>query len=148
MSDKKCVIVFNEAREHTLSAGPGVSLRLIPGKNTCLLSEVEKVAEGNKSFQNMMDEGVIEVLDDVAIKTDAAGNIEVDITKVSVKEAKSIIEAEADLDVLAKYMNQETEAGDTEGRPGVVKAIDAQIEELVKAEEAAAEAKKKAEENQ
>jgi len=146
MSDKKCVIVFNEAREHTLSAGPGVSLRLIPGKNTCLLADVEKVAEGNKSFKNMMDDGVIEVLDDVVITTDAAGNIVVDVSKMSVKEAKSVIEAEADLDVLANYMNQETEAGNADGRPGVVKAIETQTEALIDAEEAAAAEKKKLEE--
>ena len=137
MSDKKCCVIFNEEREHTLTAGPGVSVRLIPGRNIVSVDTIEKVSEKNQTFKNLVDEGVIEILPEEAVKTDAAtGNDEINVSVLSAKEVKTLVEAEFDIDVLNGYKAQETQDGETDGRPSVMKAIDAQIEALEKAAEA------------
>lgn len=126
MSDKKCCIVFNEAREHTLTAGPKDILRLIPGKNIVSMAVVDKVSKGNKEYQTMIDNGMLEVLPSEAVRTDPeTGNGAVDITQLSGKEVKDLVSSEVSLDTLQEYLATEEQHGNRENVKGVIqKQID------------------------
>jgi len=126
------VLIYNGARQHTVSVDRKTNVRLIPGKNIVEAKTLEKLMDkkaGSPGFKGLVDDGEVEVLDDTVMNPDSG---DLDITKMSAKEAKALVDAEPNLDALNNYLKAE-EAG--ESRPSVVKAINEAISGIKAADE-------------
>ncbi|MDY6980934.1 MAG: hypothetical protein SV201_13730 [Pseudomonadota bacterium] len=126
------VLIYNGARQHTVSVDRKTNVRLIPGKNIVEAKALEKLMDkkaGSPGFKGLVDDGEVEVLDDTVMNPDSG---DLDITKMSAKEAKALVDAEPNLDALGNYLKAE-EAGDN--RPSVVKAINEAISGIKAADE-------------
>lgn len=117
------ILYLDEARQHTLSAGPKHLLRLVPGRNVVEDETFEAVlnskAKGEKTsrLEDMIDRGIITV----------AGET-VDISKMKVPEALDLIELETTVEGMTDLLDQEN--GRKDPRKTVVSAIEAAIEEI------------------
>lgn len=128
------VLIYNGARQHTVSVDRKTNVRLIPGKNVVEAAALEKLMDkksGSPGFKGLIDDGEVEVLGDSVMNPDSG---DLDITKMSAKEAKALVGAEPNLDALNGYLSTE-EAG--ENRPSVVKAINEAISAIKAADEQA-----------
>lgn len=126
------VLIYNGARQHTVSVDRKTNVRLIPGKNVVEASVMDKLMDkktGSPGFKGLVEEGEVEVLDDSVMNPDSG---DIDITKMGAKEAKALVGAEPNLDALNNYLSAE-EAG--ENRPSVVKAINEAISGIKAADE-------------
>lgn len=126
------VLIYNGARQHTVSVDRKTNVRLIPGKNIVEAATLEKLMDkksGSPGFKGLVDDGEVEVLDDKVMNPDSG---DLDITKMSAKEAKALVDAEPNLDALNNYLKAE-EAG--ESRPSVIKAINEAISGIKAADE-------------
>lgn len=126
------VLIYNGARQHTVSVDRKTNVRLIPGKNVVEAAILDKLMDkkaGSPGFKGLVDDGEIEILDDSVVNPDSG---DLDITKMSAKEAKALIDAEPNMDTLNNYLSAE-EAG--ENRPSVVKAINEAISGIKAADE-------------
>ncbi len=120
------VLHLNEARQHTLSAGPKHLLRLVPGRNVVEDDIYDAVLKGGKKEEktqlaSMIEDGVVVVHGDT-----------LNITKMKIKEAISIVEMEADIDGLEDLMAQEDSLD--KPRKKVVDAINVKIDAILAAE--------------
>lgn len=116
------VLYLDEARQHTLSAGPTNMIRLVPGRNVVDDDDFEAVMdsgtdESPSRLKIMIEEGIIKV----------AGN-SVDITKKNVKDALELIEMEATEEGLKDLLVQETSSKKT--RKTIVKAINERMDSI------------------
>lgn len=127
------VLIYHGVRQHTVSVDKQTNVRLVPGKNVVEAKDLEKLTDkklGSPGFKGLLEDGEVEVLDDSVMNPDSG---DLDITKMSAKEAKALISTEPNLDALTNYLTAE-EAG--ENRPSVVKAINEAISGIKAAEEA------------
>ena len=157
MSDQKNkVVLFNGATQHSFSAKADCLVTLNAGSNVVSIAKLDKLmgTTGDKkqdacksnSFLEMMEDGVIQVIDDKAVvvaettqaETDNSGakkpsddKIEINIAELGATEAKAVINSEIDADVIQGYLDAEN-AG--EARSSVVKACDKAIEALLSEE--------------
>lgn len=124
----KKILYLDEARQHTLSAGPQQLLRLVPGRNVVdedlfeavLNSGVEDKDTGEmlpSMLQDMIDEGKVVVKGE-----------KVNIGKMNVKNSLETIELEATEDGLEDLLVQETAKKDP--RKTVVKAIEDRLDAI------------------
>lgn len=126
------VLIYNGARQHTVSVDRKTNVRLIPGKNVVEAAVMDKLTDkktGSPGFKGLVEDGEVEILGDSVMNPDS-GDIE--ITKMSAKEAKALVGAEPNLDALSDYLSAE-EAG--ENRPSVVKAITEAMDAIKAADE-------------
>jgi len=120
------IVNYDGFNSHTVSAGKDALVRLVPGANTIDDAVFDKLMDkkkGSEGFRYLIEEGSISILDD-----DAVGDSGVVISKAKVGEAKSIIDAEIDLEVLAGYLEEETTSN--KPRDSIIEHIEAQIEKL------------------
>lgn len=120
------VLYYNEARQHTLSAGPKNLIRLVPGRNVIDDKDYEAVLGcGTRAKPSrlsiMIEEGIVKVAGD-----------SVDITKLNVNKALELVEMEATEEGLKDLLLQENSSNKT--RKTVVKAIDQRMDEIENAE--------------
>lgn len=120
------VLYLDEARQHTLSAGPKNMIRLVPGRNVVEDEDFEAVMsagtkEAPSRLKSMIDDGLIRVVGE-----------SVNIANVSAKEALDIIELEVSTSGLQDLLDQENSAKKT--RKTLVKAIEDRIEAIKNAE--------------
>lgn len=123
------VLNYDGLNTHTVSAGPDALLRLVPGANTVDDDVFDKLMDkkkGSEGFQCLIEDDIVTVLNDNAVSEDGG----VVISKANVKDAKSIIDAEIDVDVLNGYLEEENTS--SKPRKSVVEHIEAQIEKLNK----------------
>jgi len=119
------ILYLDEARQHTLSAGPEHLLRLVPGRNVVEDETFEAVLgsrardEKTSRLEDMIEKGIITVAGDT-----------VDISKMKVPEALNTIELETTAEGLYDLLQQEEDRKDT--RKTVVEAITAAIESIEK----------------
>lgn len=120
----KKILYLDEARQHTLSAGPKHLMRLTPGRNE-VEEDVFDAVMGVKDsrLEDMIKKGTIKVLGDT-----------VDISKMNVKKALEIVELETTVDGLGDLRAQEDSRKDS--RKTILEAIDARIEIIEAANDA------------
>lgn len=116
------ILYLDEARQHTLSAGPNHLLRLLPGRNVvdddlfdAVLNTVGKKEKGPTQLQQMIDKGTVKVTGET-----------VDITKMNANKALEIIELETEVEGLEDLLTQES--GKKKPRKTIVEAIEGKIE--------------------
>ena len=121
------ILYLDEARQHTLSAGPTHLMRLVPGRNVveddvfdAVLNSPGKGPDGKNGqsmLQTMIDNGTVKV----------AGET-VDISKMKVPEALDLIELEATEDGLNDLLSQEN--SQAKPRKTIVEAIEGQLDRI------------------
>jgi hypothetical protein len=117
------ILYLDEARQHTLSAGPKHLMRLVPGRNVVddevYDAVLNSMAKGEKTsrLQDMIDSGVIKV----------AGET-VDISKMKMPEALYTIELETTVEGLDDLLEQEQ--GRKDPRKTIVSAIESAIDAI------------------
>lgn len=115
------ILYLDEARQHTLSAGPKHLLRLVPGRNVVddeIFDEVlnsRAKDEKTSRLEDMIEKGTIKV----------AGET-VDISKMLVPDALGTIELETTIEGLDDLLDQEN--GRKDPRKTVVSAIEQAID--------------------
>lgn len=129
------ILYLDEARQHTLSAGPTHLLRLLPGRNVVNEELYETVLNsGSKEkpsrLQEMIETGTVVVHGE-----------SLDITKMKVKKIIDIIELETTVEALEDLLTQEIEQ--KKPRQSVVDAIETKIDVITQAEAAAKEKREK-----
>lgn len=117
------VLHLNEARQHTLSAGPKHLLRLVPGRNVVDDELFEAVLAGGKKekvsrLQEMIDAGIVKVHGE-----------SLDITKMKAEEAIDVVELETTVEGLEDLLTQEE--SNKKPRKSVVEAIEAKLDSIV-----------------
>jgi len=122
------ILHLNEARQHTLSAGPKHLLRLVPGRNIVDDKIFDAVFNGGEKekttrLQSMIEDGTVVVHGET-----------LDITKMKIKDAVALVEMETTIDGLEDLMGQED--AQKEPRKKVVKAIEIKIDAMLAAEAA------------
>jgi len=123
------VLNYDALNTHTVSAGVDALVRLVPGANTVDDAVFDKLMDkkkGSEGFQCLIEDGIVTVLNDEAVSEDGS----VVISKAKVPDAKSIIDAEIDIDVLNGYLDEESTSA--KPRNSVIEHIEAQIEKLNK----------------
>ncbi len=125
------ILHLNEARQHTLSAGPKHLLRLVPGRNIVDDKIFDAVFNGSEKekttrLQSMIEDGTVVVHGET-----------LDITKMKIKHEVALVEMETTIDGLEDLMGQED--AQKEPRKKVVKAIEIKIDAMLAAEAAPAD---------
>lgn len=121
------IVNYDGVNTHSVSAGPKAFVRLVPGRNEIEDAVFDKLMakkNGSEGFQHLCNENIVTIIDDKAVSDDG----ELIISQVAVKDAKSIIEGEIDIDTLNGYLEEENTA--EKPRPSILKAITEQIEKL------------------
>lgn len=139
------VILFKGLNLHTLPIDKNNNLRLVPGKNNISKEHLKLIQDdkkGSAGFKHLMDNDEIKILDENAVDTNASGDEVIVLANMTAGAIKTVIEAEGDIEILNAYLAEENTA--KKPRAVVTKMIQAQIDSLNEAAEAAA---KKAEEN-
>lgn len=122
------ILYLDEARSHTLSAGPSHLLRLNPGRNVVedeVFEEVLKARGKDKkgkpnpssALEDLIEEGKVKVVGET-----------LDITTMTVNEALDFVEKEATEEGLLDLMEQES--GKKKPRKQVVKAIEGLLDQI------------------
>lgn len=127
------VLYLNEARQHTLSAGPKNLIRLTPGRNVVEDDDYEavikcKTKDGDgkelpNRLQELIDDGIVKVVGE-----------SVNIKNMAVPEALEIVELETSEEGLLDLLDQENTGKKT--RKTIVKAIEAKMDAIDKANKA------------
>jgi len=135
MTDKKCCILLNLAQEHTLTGDATAIIRLVPGQNVLDADTVAKVRKGNNAFKQLEASGDIKILSGDTLTLNDVGQATVNISQLSVKDAKMLIDTQFDISALKSLLDQEKHGGEQEGRKGVTTAINDRIEAIMGAKE-------------
>lgn len=134
MSDKKCCILSNLLHEHTLTGDATTLIRLVPGENVLDAETVAKVRSGNDTFKALEASGDIKVISGDTLTLNDAGQATVNISTLSVKDAKSLIDSQFEVSALESLLDQEMHGGAQDGRKGVTTAITERIQAIKDAE--------------
>ena len=121
------VLYLDEARQHTLSAGPTNMIRLTPGRNVIEDDDYEAVLncrsknnpKEKSRLEEMIDAGTIRVIGDA-----------VDISKMNARDAFELVELEATEEGLLDLHDQESGG---KARSTVLKAIEGRMDAIDKA---------------
>ena len=135
MSDKKCCVLFNLAQEHTLTGDAATMIRLVPGENVLDADTVNQVRKGNDAFKQLEASGDIKILSSDTLTLNHDGKATVNISQLSVKDAKMLIDSQFEISALEALLDQEMHGGEQEGRKGVTTAINDRIKAIMDAEE-------------
>lgn len=112
MSETKTrIVVLEEARQHTLSAGPAHMMRLNPGRNIVDETVYQRVSSTSETFKALVSAGKI------VVKGES-----IDLKKMNAAEAIETIEAETTVEGVDELM--ETEMKDGRPRKTVVEAAE------------------------